>query len=113
MKGKSGDSLGIRSILRGMVHGVAGWVRSGDPPPKTQVKSLYLMVLLNIIGFTALTVWILGVLEIKFYDTFTSLIPLAFTAFVTLCPGLYGLVVSFCCWRRVYGYDWYMIPHYE
>ena len=31
---------------------------------------------------------------------------------VTLCPGLYGLWVTICCWRRVYGYDWFMLPEF-
>ena len=106
------DSTSASFIVGDIFRSVVEWVRAGDKPPRTQVGSVWLMIALNLFGFTALTVWLLAVLEIKFYDTFTSIVPLAFIAFVTLCPGLYGLWVTICCWRRVYGYDWFMLPEF-
>jgi hypothetical protein len=106
-------SLSVWEILTGTVQQFKQWCRAGDPPPRTQVKSIYLMIFLNIFGLIALTVWALAVLEIKFNGVFTSLVPLLAVAFLTLCPGIYGAWVSFCCWRRVYRYDWFMIPHFE
>lgn len=106
------DSTSFSFILGDIFHELAKWIRAGDKPPRTQVGSIYLMIALNLFGITALTVWTLAFFEIKFYNVFTSIAPLAFIAFVTLCPGLYGLWVTLCCWRRVYGYDWFMLPEF-
>jgi hypothetical protein len=113
MSGQPAGSISVGEVLKDTVQQFKQWCRAGDPPPRTQVKSIYLMIFLNIFGLISLTIWTLAVLEIKFYGIFTSLIPLAGVAFLTLCPGIYGAWVSFCCWRRVYGYDWFMIPHFE
>jgi hypothetical protein len=34
-------------------------------------------------------------------------------AFMTLIPGLYALWITICCWRRVPGYTWAMIPFFD
>lgn len=115
MKGKPGVAsreITIPFIVKDIFKQIGIWFRKGDRPPPRQVKSIYLMVFLNIVGIAALIVWCLSFFGIKFENTFKSLIPLAFVAFITLCPGLYGLWVSVCCWRRVYGYDWNIIPEF-
>lgn len=89
------------------------WINAGDPPPKAQVNSLYLILFLFSIGFSALMVFIFAYLKICFYEYITSLVPLGAIAFLTLTPSVYGAYVAFCCWRRVYGYDWYMIPNFD
>jgi hypothetical protein len=71
------------------------------------------MIFLNVFGLISLAVWTLAALGVKFTTVFTSTVPLAVVAFLTLCPGIYVGWVSLCCWRRVYGYDWFMVPHFE
>ncbi|KAK8888213.1 hypothetical protein M9Y10_039277 [Tritrichomonas musculus] len=99
--------FGIKNVFKS----IRNWVNAGDPPPKTQVKSLYLIFFLLLLGISSLTFLILSYFEICFIDCVTSLVPVAAIAFLTLTPSLYGVWVSFCCWRRVYGYDWFMIPN--
>ena len=94
-------------------HRVLEWIRAGNPPPKTQVKSLYLMVFLLVFGFSVATVWFMAFFRIRFYEVISSLTSLFIIGFLALCPGLYALWVSICCWRRVPGYDWWIIPHFE
>jgi hypothetical protein len=107
------ESVGFGSILKDIFHQVGHWFRSGEPPPRAQVKSIYLMIFLNLFGFAALTVFFLAFFEVRFVGVFTSIIPIAFVAFLTLCPGLYGAWLCFACWRRFYGYDWLMVPNYD
>jgi hypothetical protein len=108
-----GESVGIRTILVDICHQIGLWFRSGESPPPTQVKSIYLMIFLNIFGFAALTVFTLAYFEVKFVGLFTSLIPIAVASFLTLCPGIYGAWLCFACWRKFYGYDWFMVPNYD
>ncbi|EAX99338.1 hypothetical protein TVAG_181950 [Trichomonas vaginalis G3] len=89
------------------------WCAAGDPPPKTQVKSLYLMVFLLIFGFSTGTVWFLSAFDIKFVGQIEHLWILFLLSFLTLTPGLYALFISYHCWRRHRGYDWWIIPHFE
>lgn len=89
------------------------WFAAGDPPPKTQVKSLYLMIFLLIFGFSTGSVWFLAFFRIRFYEAIDHLGVLFLLSAITLIPGIYAAFVSFCCWRRVRGYDWWIIPHFE
>jgi hypothetical protein len=106
-------SISTFAIIKDIFHQIHLWFQAGDPPPRTQVKSIYLMIFMNIVGFCALTIWLLAYFRIKFYSTFVSIVPIGIVAFLMLCPGIYGAWVSFSCWRRRYGYDWFMIPHYD
>ena len=89
------------------------WFAAGDPPPKTQVKSLYLMVFLLLFGISTGTVALLSVLRVYFYEGINNVGVLFFLSAITLIPGVYAAWTSFCCWRRVPGYDWWIIPHFE
>jgi hypothetical protein len=106
-------SISTFAIIKDIFHQIPLWFRAGDPPPRTQVKSIYLMIFMNIVGFSALTVWLLAYFGIKFDHPDLPLVPIGIIAFLMLCPGIYGGWVSFCCWRRRYGYDWFMIPNYD
>lgn len=97
--------------IKNIFRSIRKWVKAGDPPPKTQVKSLYLIAFLLFIGMSSFIFLTLSYFEICFTDCVTSLVPVAVLAFLTLTPSIYGTWVSFCCWRRVYGYDWFMIPN--
>ena len=92
---------------------VVDWFRDGDPPPKTHRKSLCLMVFLNVIGMILLTCFILSHFEIALTDFIPISWPFAGLSFITLGPGLYILFLTICCWRRVKGYGWWMIPYVE
>jgi hypothetical protein len=105
--------VGIGAIVSDLFRQVGLWFRSGEPPPASQVKSIYLMIFLNLFGFAALTVFMLAYLEIRFVAFFPSLVPIAAACFLTLCPGLYGAWLCFACWRKFYGYDWFMVPNYD
>ena len=109
MKETKENQKSILSIIRR----IQNWFAAGDPPPKTQIKSLYLMVFLLIFGFSTGTVWFLAFFRIRFYEVIDHLGVLFILSAITLIPGIYAAVVSFCCWRRVRGYDWWIIPHFE
>ncbi|EAY05976.1 hypothetical protein TVAG_124000 [Trichomonas vaginalis G3] len=89
------------------------WCAAGDPPPQTQVKSLYLMVFLLVFGITTGTIWILSTFFNYFQGSIEHTWIFLFASFITLLPGVYALDISYHCWRRHRGYDWWIIPHFE
>lgn len=89
------------------------WWAAGDPVPKTHVKDMYLTAFLLIFGFASLYFGLNAFLGIKYDDLFTTPGVLLFVAAITLIPGLYAAWVTVCCWRRVPGYDWWILPHFE
>ena len=88
------------------------WCQAGDPPPSTQVNSLYLMVFLLIFGHIMGVMFFLALFDIACVGWFTSLFPLAFSSLITLIPSYYILWVSYHCWRKAPGYDWYIVPNF-
>jgi len=92
---------------------IRNWLLSGEMPPKTHKKSMLIMVALLCFGIPSFTVFILAALQIRFYDSINSLGGLAFVSFITLMPGIYALWITVCCWRRVKGYSWDMIPYFD
>jgi hypothetical protein len=108
-----GESTTIRFIVGDIFHQIGLWFRSGVAPPSAQRKSVWLMLFFNFVGFAVLTLFLMAFFQVKFVGTFTSIVPLAFTSFLFLCPGLYGLWVSLASWRNVSGYDWRMLPNFD
>jgi uncharacterized membrane protein len=108
-----GASLSVFSIITSFFGGIAGWFRAGDPPPKTHRKSMAIMTALLIFGFAFVTMWVLALLEIGIWAQIRSPGSMAGCAFLTLCPGLYAAWVTVCCWRRIPGYSWGMIPFFD
>ena len=94
-------------------YNILNWVKSGDLPPKTHKTSMLIMISLLLFGIPSFYIWILAFFRIQFYDYLDSLFPLGFISFITLCPGLYSLWISICCWRRIKGYNWNMIPFFD
>lgn len=93
------------------VKRIIQWVRAGDPPPNSQKKMLYLIIFLFFFGIGTTTMWILSYMGIIL--NLQSPNYLLVISFMTLCPSLYGMVVSYCCWRRYHGYDWWIIPNFD
>lgn len=87
------------------------WYRCGDQPPTTIYKSIYLMMFLMVLGIWLLSLLIKGHFKTDSENKF-PFIPVAVFSAVTLVPGFWILWISVCCWRRVDGYDWWMIPHF-
>ncbi|KAH0794925.1 hypothetical protein GPJ56_001202 [Histomonas meleagridis] len=92
---------------------VIDWFKKGNPPPPTHKKSMAIMIGLLVFGFAFVTIWASSVLDIGPFSTVNSPSSLAFCSFITLCPGLYALWITICCWRGVKGYDWGMIPFFD
>jgi hypothetical protein len=106
-------SITICSIVRDIFHQIYVWFRAGSSPPQSQRNSVLFLIFLNLVGLVALTIWLLAFFKIKFYATFTSIVPIAIVAAMMLIPGLYGTWLSWCCWRRRPGYSWDMLPRYN
>ena len=109
---KEGKSIQKPAIIS-LNQRIREWFAAGDPPPKTQVKSLYLMIFLLIFGFSTGIVAFLSYFKIYFYEGINNIGVLFLLSAITLIPGIYAAWTSFCCWRRVPGYDWWIIPHFE
>lgn len=106
-------SFGPLILMHKWISNTNEWIKSGEAPPKKQHGSLVLALVLFFIGLSTTAVWFLATFHIKFDDVLVTVNPLLFVSFITLCPSLYAGWVSICCWRKVYGYDWNMIPDWE
>ena len=89
------------------------WIASGDPVPKTHYKSMAIMTALLVIGIPSFIVFILAEMNMSWCQHIESPSSLAVVSFLTLTPGLYVLYLTICCWRRVDGYKWGMIPFFD
>lgn len=88
------------------------WVKAGEKPPKGQVKSIFLSIFLSIFGVLTTTYWFLH--NFKYVDhKIEQPYVLLIISFLTLTPGFFGIFASFMCWRRVKGYDWWIIPNWD
>ncbi|KAK8842553.1 hypothetical protein M9Y10_025410 [Tritrichomonas musculus] len=92
---------------------IIDWFRAGDLPPKTHYKSLCLMIVLLILGTILGICFVLSHFEIALTDVIPVAWPFFGLSCITLLPSLYIFFVSICCWRRVKGYGWWMIPYVE
>ena len=103
----------LLNIPVNLVKSTISWIKSGDLPPETHKTSMRIMTALLLFGFTFLTIAILCATG-QAFDTYNISYPsYAFMIFITLCPGLYSLWITICCWRRVDGYSWGMIPFFD
>ena len=89
------------------------WFQSGDPVPKTHRNGLPITFSLLIIGFIALACALA-----PFYGYTNGTIEnhtkaLFFLSFLAFTPSVYNCFIMFCCWRRIPGYRWSMIPFFE
>ena len=88
------------------------WFKDGDRVPKSHYKSMAIMTALLVIGIPTFIVFLLSTFNIAFSEL-RSPSSLAVVSFLTLTPGLYVLWLTICCWRRVKGYRWGMIPFFD
>ena len=109
---KEKNRLKLGSYLKSF-DSIKTWLISGDKVPKTHYKSMAIMFGLLLIGIPTFIVFILAATKTAFHEHISSLSSLAGVSFITLTPGLYVLWVTICCWRRVEGYKWGMIPFFD
>lgn len=107
------DGKTLENKIRFKIQMAIDWFCDGDPPPKTHHKSLFLMLMLIICGTFLLVCFILSHFEIALTDFIPVAWPFLGLSCITLLPGLYILFLAICCWRRVKGYGWWMIPYVE
>jgi hypothetical protein len=106
-------SLSVFSIIGSFFVAIAEWLRAGDLPPATHRKSMAIMAGLLVFGATFVTLWTLWLVGHGIWADLRSPGSLLAMAFLTLCPGLYAFWITVCCWRRVPGYRWAMIPFFD
>ena len=110
---KQKTNLSFLNSIENKLTKIKIWFKSGNPPPKTQIKSLYLALFLFLFGISVFTFFILSYFKIYFYEFVSSNMVLLLISFLTLCPSIYAFWISYHCWRKYPGYDWWIIPHYE
>jgi hypothetical protein len=85
------------------------WIRGDRPPPRHYWS---FAIALFLVGA--------GLQVLRSSLTFPSEYPARMMYVAGLCalgivlaaPGIYCIFMSICCWRRLGGYDWWMIPHF-
>lgn len=107
------EEKSIKNQIQFKIQIIIDWLRAGDFPPKTHYKSLCLMLFLIIFGTITLACFILSHFEIALTEFIPIPWPFLGLSCITLLPGLYILFVAICCWRRIKGYGWWMIPYVE
>ena len=110
---KPKNPINLLSYPISLIRSIIKWFKAGEAPPETHRKSMMIMIGLLAFGIPIFTIFILALLKIKFYTYVKSYASFAFMSFITLCPGLYSLWITVCCWRRVKGYEWSMIPFFD
>lgn len=82
---------------------------SGDPPPPTHYSMIALVIFTLICVITTLLIYVMSFFH---FNKFESKIPnfVTLICFIILFPSLYEFYLFICCWKRVEGYDWWMIP---
>ena len=107
---KEGKQQKLPSSIYGrIIH----WFRSGDPVPKTHRNGLPITFSLLFIGIIGLACAIAPLLGYTNGNIENHVVSLFILAFMALTPSLYNCFVMFCCWRRVPGFAWSMIPFFE
>ena len=84
----------------------------GDSPPPTHYSMILLISVDIIIGMFLTVGHIMKYFNIYFMSSFFTYTTF-FIGVVMLVPGLYEAWILGCCWKRVKGYDWWMIPHFD
>lgn len=110
------SSFSIKSVLQlpfRAIKAVVDWFKAGELPPETHKTSMRIMTALLVFGFSFLAIMILCASGICFETYNISYPSYLFMTFITLCPGLYSLWITICCWRHVKGYEWGMIPFFD
>lgn len=89
------------------------WFKAGDPIPQTHYKSMRIMIALLVFGTIIGSLFVMNLFQIGYITDSGSLFSLGFLTFITLAPGLYALVCTIGCWRRIQGFDWSLIPFFD
>ena len=106
------EDINYIELFRNKVKIIITWYKNGDFPPDNISKTIFLTLLLSISGFYVILNLTLNNFDSnqKFPDI--PKIPLIIYSLITIFPGLWIFWISICCWRRIDGYDWWMIPHF-
>jgi hypothetical protein len=110
---RSSEELNVIELIRSYMKRARLWWRHGDSPPPTHYWSLGLALFLVASGILT----ILGLFSSSQPDPpipgqVMRAAGRCALGTVILAPGVYCLFLSLCCWRRLGGYDWWMIPHF-
>lgn len=109
---KPGESqFSIIRHLECKVRYLESWWRRGEIPPPSMVSTIVFFALILLSGFSMLVILILSYFEVRFTEIELDKPKFAFVACSMFASGFYVTWISLCCWRRVSGYDWWMIPH--
>lgn len=90
------------------------WIPNGDTPPPSLRGTIFIAVS----SFTAGIALAILCYSCNFSicsDFLCQKIPksnLIFASIILTIPSLYVFWICFCCWRRIEGYDWWMIPQW-
>lgn len=91
------------------------WIPNGETPPNAIRGTIFIAVSSFIAGISLGMFCIFCNFSIcctnfcKNIPKYSSKLIIASIAILTI-PSLYVFWICFCCWRRIDGYDWWMIP---
>ena len=88
------------------------WFKNGAKPPQHMKKSIFISILLLIVGVSIFTFTFLSYNHIYFTRPINSYKFAFLVSLIALIPGVYSSFYLFCCWRRVPGFDWESIAVY-
>jgi hypothetical protein len=109
---RTSEEVNLLEFVRSYVKSARLWWRRGESPPPTHYWSLVLALILVAGGLFVVLRLFSSESKPTFKEQRLRAIGLLAFGLLLLTPGLYCLFLSLCCWRRVGGYDWWMIPHF-
>ena len=98
--------------IQKLYYNIYKWFNSGAKPPNYMKKSIFISILLFIVGFSLFTFTLLSYNGIYFTRPINSYKFAFLVSLIALIPGVYSSFYLFCCWRKIPGYDWESIAVY-
>lgn len=88
------------------------WIPNGDSPPPSLRGTIFIAASSFIVGITLAILCNSCNFSIcsDFLCKKIQKSQLIFASLFFTIPSLYVFWICFCCWRRIEGYDWWMIP---
>ena len=102
-----------QKIPKSVLGRINYWFKNGDSIPKTHRSGVPITITLLFIGIFAMACAFAPFLGYTNNNVEFNTIPLLVISFLALTPSLYNLWIMVCCWRRVPGYEWSMIPFFD
>jgi hypothetical protein len=107
------EEVNVIELIANYWRSLQVWWQIGDSPPRTHYVTIVSALVLAPLGvYLMLRCFSPNPLVVAGLEMQRISIALQFALGLLLAvPSGHIIFLTVCCWRRVSGYDWWMIPH--